>query len=563
MRKAITLITAALLSMSATAADQQLLPNVQKQVKFTNLESQIHRFDTPDGPKTFAELPKSSKAQTAAGTTNAYPADPSIYALEGFFYTYYDVEWYAGIASKALVQDDAVYLDGSIFMGTFDEPVAIRADRDGANVSIPTQKIYDQYDMYGMGLDLYIGTLVANADGTYGISDQPYTMYIDDEGAIRTAGDDLYTFENLDGKERQILGLFADFSAMGESDRELLTYTANFSVKPVNVGERTELPADAEPVEYLYSYNQGGQTQIVRKQVYIDGNDVYLNGMTGNLNLWVKGTITDGKLIVPSHQFLTTETMSYLLEFNAAESFTYDEFGFMNGCEVADAAIFDVTDNGFVLTSGIPTVCYMPNGVAWYMYDLEITLFTGAAACKPKAPAINYIADWLQYYNQYYLSAYTPTQGVNGEYLAPENLEVAVWADDEIFVFSADDGYNVSEDMDWIPVGYKDNKNGDDISVSSSSMALWIYDGLYEELGLQCRNIVDGITYYSDINYISITPDEDGTYYRHTVEVENDDPTAIKSVEQTRTSSLFDLQGRRLTQAKGLVINAGQISFVK
>lgn len=573
MKKSLLIAAAACLTLSATAAPQ-LMPRTQKQINIENkLNEKLFRFTTPDGQKmTAMEYAKAhqsmqkAKAEGEGPVLGAFPGEASLYSLDALVSSIFGMSYDYDLPVMVELDEDAAYIDGAIFPGIFSETVLIKADREGNALHIPYQQIYTQFnymDYYIM--DCFFAPVVPDEEMNAILGEDPYEMAIDENGRIYSVGENLWSPDNEEGNVTYF-GLWADLSEYGYSERTLFTYICVPNLTPAEECPQTLLPEGAEEVDYIYSFEQAGNKFSQLAQVAQVEDEVYFNYLTGGTGVWVKGTLADGKVTVPSGQGLGYEAVSYIMSFVGISNLVLDEMGYVVSFDVIPELTFNVTEEGYALEEGqIAAIVYGGGDLAWFAENVVINKFAGYEVCKPATPQITNLYDYRDYYGQYYLTANLPLVGTEGQLLNPEGLEFAIYADEDVMTFSPEDDYYLSEDMEWFPANFEDEYGGYDLRATGGSVAFYIYEGLYNELGIQCRYTCDGITNYSNIMMITVVPDEDGYLWLTEIEVENeDDPTGIKNVEAAKVANLFDLQGRRAEKAaKGLVINNGKVNFVK
>ena len=571
MKKTLLFAAAACLSLSAMAATPLQTKKLEASLG-TSLNSRIEKVAQAHELKTMQ--PRKARAAEQGPIIAEFPGETTLYSMEAYPEGYYDCD----MAVKIQFDGSDVYISGLI-PGLFSEDVVLKGTVEGNTITIPSQKIYNLYDYFGYYLfDLYISKLVMNENGEIIVTEdgypafleEPYTLTINEDGSIV----DPELARTDEGIVASFLGVFVDGVDYGFSDREFFTYNAGMTLVPYTGPEAVTLPEGAQTEEYTYAYTRGGANFNEIAQAYVDGNDVYLQGITFGSGAWVKGTITDGKLVVPSGQFLG-DNVSVLYLIEAVTNFVLDDEGYIESFEELDALTFSIAEDGsFILDEGqnVGLVYYQSQILGAYMSDVKISKFEGFKAAIPATPQLMEFADYLSAYGQYYLGIQIPTVGTKGEMLDINNLEWAIYADEEVYEFSADDDYLLSEPMTWFPAaGFLDNGGGYDISCSNGTVVLYLYAGLYSEIGMQSRYHFGDKTYYSNIFYIDPVPvdPEQGLYNVREVEVENEpiedeDPVSINTVAAQKLQNLFDLQGRRAEKAaKGLVINNGKVDFVK
>lgn len=569
MIKILSIAAAASLTFSVAAAPQ-LLPNNQKQLNIENkLNDKLFRFTMPDGQQLTAmeiaqgqQNMKKAKAEGEVGPViGEFPGEPRLYAMGAVFAGLFGLEYDSDYGIMAQVDEDAAYFDSKMFPRAFSETTLIRADRDGNKLTIPYQKVYSLLNYAGMyDMDCYVSRMDVDEEGNPVPSADPYELELTAEGNIITPNG--VTPDNREG-DIVYFAMWADLSAYGAGEHELFAYCASFNMQPFTVGEQTFLPEYAEPEEYIYKSVQSEGLTSTFEYNYIDGETVYLRGLSGGVGVWFKGTMADGKLTVPSGQFLGFDAVPYIVELRAVKNLEVNEYEGTASCDELDALTFTVTDDGFILDEGqAAALFYATSGIAFWMKELEIYKWTGFTPAKPKTPEIwgfGYVAD----YDQYYIDIELGHTGTKGEYLDVDAFEWCVYTDDDLYTFTTD-GYYIDEDMTWIPSTFYDNEDGESIYSEEGSISLFLNNDLYTSIGIQSRYTIDDVTTYSNIIYIDMNLDEEYYDLREVEVSENGTPTGLKLLDAAKAKNLFDLQGRRATKAaKGLVIDNGTIKFMK
>lgn len=544
MKKSLLFAAATVVTLSAMAAPQQFAHKQKSQMERT---LSISLFQKPDMQKVETSSQQIHKAKSAeeGPVMSEFPGKPSVYSMDGYPDGYYDYD----LPVLGLLEDNQAYFSG-LLPGSFNETVVIQANREGDRITIPAQKIYSQYFLFDYYIcDMFVGTL----DGQTGeMTDEPFELIINEDGSIT-------------GTDQFFLGLFADVSDYGYTDRELITYNIAFNLVPFECNDVVEIPEDAQPVDYVCKYGLGNGIYSDMVQVYVDGSDFYTNGFSSGYYTWVKGTIADGKVTIPSGQFMGTNA-AYILNMIGITNLELDASGYPVSYDRLPELTFTVTEDGYVLDEGQVIALEYGSGeeLFTYMKDVELALYKGDVIAKPVTPVFQEFAGFFDDYGQYAFRAYFPAVGTNGEFLRHANMEWAIYGDEFIYTFSPDDGYLLDEDMEWFPADNFTDNDSWDIICANGDLTMYMYEGLFFEIGLQSRNTVDGVTLYSDIIYINPIANEEGLYETHVVEVENEIPVGITDVEKVKVTSLFDLQGRRAEkQSKGLLISDGKVCFKK
>lgn len=568
MKKTLLLTAAACLALSASAAPELFAKKQQSSIA-SGINSRIEKVNTTRELKNISAH-RAKAAGEVGPVIGEFTGETSTYAMESYVEGYYDADMVVKIQ-----QDGNDILISGLVPGLFNETVIVKGTIEGNTISIPAQQIYYQYDYYGaFTFDMFIsklttdeeGNVMTNEDGYPAWNAEPYILKVNEDGTI--VDPELEISE--DGIKASFLGVFVDGTEMGLHEREFLTYNAGIKLTPYEV-EAVELPEGAQPEEYIYSYTRSNNVYNEVDNVYVDGADVYLQGLTFGTGAWVKGTITDGKLVVPSGQSLGSDA-GFFMTIDAVTNFVLDDYGYVMEYEQLPALTFTITEDGnFVLDADqcVGLVYAQSRILGAYMTDLTINKFAGFQAAIPATPYFTDFANYVEAYGQYFIGFTVPTRGTNEEMLDINNLEWAIYVDDELYEFSADGGYYVSEPITWFPaVEYFDDRDGFDLKCSNGQVAIYLYDELFSEIGIQSRYHFGDKTYFSNILYIDPVPvdAEQGLYNVREVEVENEpiDPVGIKQIATGKVINLFDLQGRRADKAsKGLIIENGKVNFVK
>lgn len=302
----------------------------------------------------FLSLSATAQQITEGPVLDQFPGQASYYNMSGRVEGYQD----EGIPVQALLENDVVYLS-NIVPGMFEETVVITATREGNTLTIPTQKIYAGYNIFDMfTADITIGKM--NSQGLP--ANDGYQMVINADGTITDPNN-------------QIIAVYGDLSDYGMSEYELLTYVQGVQLAPYQPSEQTFLPEGAVTREYTFEYKgKWGYNYSEVGQVYVDGATVYLDGLTGGTGIWVKGTLADGKLTIPSGQFMGPN-LTYLYNFQALNNLQLDKEGFVKSYDLLPELTLLVTDNGFVAEEGqvAGLVCDINEYLGPYMQDLVIT----------------------------------------------------------------------------------------------------------------------------------------------------------------------------------------------
>lgn len=451
-------------------------------------------------------------------------------------------------------EDDVVYLFDPVANGQ--NYMWVEGKIVDNKIVVPTFQVIADYGSYGLAIcqcdleyvedrDYY--TWQPNTE----VTEVTYTINDDETISLDFAEEDEAT-----GYGVKMLGLMYtdDFTWVGLGDWGSV-YTP--VTEPL-----AEVPADVVLEDYAFSVP--GQSFIV--QCGTDGQNFYVVGLSEGPAV---GTIEGNTVTFASDQYLGTKYnyLTYLIAATFEEIYIEDVDATVNQYMSAPALVMNYDAEAKALTPAQENTAILlatstsDNDRIVYIeaYDTPVIKFYVEVPGAPVAPQFAYFEDYRDYYGQYYIDFEVNNITVNGDYIKPEQLEWAVYADDEIYVFSPDDDYYLSEDMEWFPYGFMDEYGGYDIASDGAHAIVYLYEGLYNEVGIQTRACFDGVYYYSNISYLDIE-----TLEVREQEVENDVPTAIRTLGAQQTQSLFDLQGRRaLKSAKGLTVSNGAVRFVK
>lgn len=475
------------------------------------------------------------KVVTPAGT-------PKWYTMNAYCYSWYGVYYYTGLADQVSTDGNDIYVK-TLFPASYSELWAKGTlNEAGDEVTFPDDEyIGVYYDTY----DLAPVELVLSEDGN---SIEGYKELV-----MKKDGDRIYVDDDVDNPTRYIaLGAFLDGEFAG-----YLTYSLCLDLNPVEQElNQVVVPETATETKYAYSYSDSyGAKNAALGTVAVDGNDVYFDHLALGYG-WVKGTRDGNTVLVPSGQFLGGDT-GYFTFFNCCKNFGTDD-DYNTTYDLVDN--FSLTVDGDVYTQTneeeTPTLLTTDGTVYDYTYGYEIKPYAGAKPAVPSDPSSLFIYDYTSYYGQYCFGGSTPNVDVNGDYMDPNCMEVSIWEDGDILTFTADDGYSLSEDVDWMPYGWMDDNGGYDLAYYSLSPYFYLYESLFTELGMQVRYTVDGVTNYSNVVYIDL----DGntrTDYVGTI------ATGINNVNTTSNSAIYNLAGQRVSNNfKGIVIKNGK-KFMK
>lgn len=329
----------------------------------------------------------------------------------------------------------------------------------------------------------------------------------------------------------------------------LLSYGYCSQLDPVTIPlNLVEIPASATVSQYVFDFTDINLAPVCTLgSVAVDGNDYYFTNL--GFNGTVKGTKKDGKIHVSLGQYLGIQTY-YLFNSAIKTNWEYDEETWELIYDNLDELVLTYDEETKIYTVEGESVVSVAVNLSGLTTDggggIAVSPFQGLKAATPADPS-SVTVEYYEDYGQYFIMGNVINKDVDGNYIEPKNMELAIIADGEPIEFTPEDGYYITESITWMPYGWTDDQGGYDISFASTQPYLYIYDGLFEKLGMQVRYTCDGVTQYSNIVY----PTE-----------ETGIATALVPEDKPFTG-FYDLQGRISRQAKGIVIKNGKKLMVK
>ncbi len=560
------LLLAAVAGTAISSSAEELAPLSLNQQIQSKLDAKLFRFTTTDGQQlTLPEIEAQHrvKAEGETGPALTIEGEAELYQMDAILARLSGAAEYSGLAQHVQIQSDCIYFSNIMpTQVSGDAPVKAELAADGT-VTLMEQPFY--YGLNYLNLNFYfldctIVPIDVDEEGNYVPTEGGFKMvYNAEDGTIKTPGDNLMSNQNPNG-DAFYIGLFADMSSLGYEDPQLLSYCVNPRFAPFTATEPAVIPEGAEAKEFIYSYSEEyGTPSSIKDVVYVDGNDLYLTNLTGAVKSVVKGTVEGNKLTISSDQFLPGS--AYLLTLQAAKDFEYNAYeGFIN-YENIDALTFTQDEEGtFNLDEGQTLVLRAGSGKDVYTFidNIHLSFYTGPKPAIPVAPDWYFVYDYVEYYGMYSTAVIIPCVGTKGEFINEDDMEWAIYTDNEVNVFSPDEGYDLDEDYTWFGYHFSDNSR-DNIIDNGSYKNVWIFAGLFDTLGVQSRYNCNGVYYYSDITYYDLA-----TGQTFVVEIERDNVVGIQKVSEAKAQlNLFDLQGRRINEAKGMLIENGKVTFVK
>lgn len=236
------------------------------------------------------------------------------------------------------------------------------------------------------------------------------------------------------------------------------TYTLTTTVKEYVPGD--ENPETGEPTEG--SYEQYSSEEYVTVGFYNEDTEVYIQGLCAWLpEAWIKGTVEDGKIIIPFDLCLgeceywdwETETAVSRNLFLAAADTIDGEVVLKNVVFNYNAETKTITASQDVFANTSTTeLSYL----TWYV-DMTLQPYNEVAAtpADPKVKAINFDKARVGLNK---IKLYIPTEDTEGEELLPNKLYYTIWYEKDgqtqQYIFTVDkygDSDGITEDLTEIP----------------------------------------------------------------------------------------------------------------
>lgn len=312
-----------------------------------------------------------------------------------------------------------------------------------------------------------------------------------------------------------------------------------------------EKPTDLATEPWALTFNGSGYYV----NVAIDGNDVYIGGMCGNLReAFFKGRIEGDKVVVPNKQLVGIYSDTYYIYLMAGSRST----GTIElSPEDTDFVLeFDAEKKKMVPSDPEQLLIFnaSPSRVLVLQMFQNFTIhYQTSCEGTPQNPFnLWYNTDNYEWYGFNSFNIDIPCLGTNDNILDEEYLYYNILMDGEVMVFSPDE-YDVATEMTDIPYLYD---NGNDIySYGGSGREIGIYpEAGFDTLGVQLFYNYNGVITASEVATLDIATGNVsyGTSGVHDV-----------STYRTVTSrEFFDLTGRKVAHPEcgGMFIERIQFS---
>ena len=256
----------------------------------------------------------------------------------------------------------------------------------------------------------------------------------------------------------------------------------------------TATPATYNPDEdYMMLYGEEGARNMMKVKVAVDGNDVYLGGLTETDNVtWAKGSVVDGDKVVFSgksylglsadgryHAYLTPASVSQ--EYDPDNDYTFDVVNFEDEITFAyDAA------NKTLVSDGTLSINYGKNiSASQQLFVQPAVSPLKEVAAAPIDPDVIDYADYFADYDYGGMAVQIFTEDADGNILNPDNIYYNIFIDGEKVTFTNDLYMYVEEDMTDVPLGFVDGWDFNDNNGSSNIRIIYFYQQPQSTVGVQ------------------------------------------------------------------------------
>lgn len=472
------------------------------------------------------------------------------YEMSAYLYQSIGLEHVEGLVNQVYLAPDGqhIYL-GSIFPNSFRTADmwlegTITTDKDGREIiTIPCTKPF-----FSAGWDeIYVGEVWFDED-TYETKVKDITLVKD--------GDHIYIEDDLNNYSRCLVAYEDDYG-----DIETVDVAYCVDLRPYE-GNTTavEVPATAERRDYIYySLDTYGTLTANKGTIAVDGNDYYFDYLLPNIApAWVKGSRKADEITVPQGQFLGADCGYYLYS-AAFRPTSYDEAEGQyigSACDITFAIDADGTVSFSTPQPSFITALQNDGKQYDCVYENRIVPYAGDVPAQPSDPAELTYEDYSATSSTgcFAFDFVLHNLSADSKYLNPDKLGYYIYLDGERVTFTRDVYTAIHTDaMTLIPYGYTDTAGYDFYSAGGWN-EIYVYTPDFETLGVQAVYIVDRETHESNI----VSIDRNG-------EVHTDIPVGIAPLRpaamEDAADSIFDLYGRRATNARGLRIENGKITI--
>lgn len=343
------------------------------------------------------------------------------------------------------------------------------------------------------------------------------------------------------------LGLFyADGTWTGYGEyRKILTPQNDVAVT---------LPEGLTPENYVMTYSSldaATGTAKTKRQVvslYHDGSDVYLSDLSDiGDGLYAKGTLADGKLIVPSGQYMGVakpggyNEAAYHVYAEAMDWKTVPTYGdaYEDSVSFVDQIAFDYDESTrtymgedlYLAINKGKDKAYMRNGFR----KPALAPFAEVKAA-PAKPDIHSVEDMYDEYGYSYIELCLTDSTEQGDFLDTRRIYYNLTINDELVVFFPDEYVKLTEEMTDVPFNYVDQE---DFQTYKDRRVVYLFTTDFDKMGVVEYYLdTDGVKHYSEPTF----------WYRDATAIQN---AAVSEQGRQPVSAVYrDLGGRIVSQPR-------------
>lgn len=333
----------------------------------------------------------------------------------------------------------------------------VKGTIDGDSIVVPTgQHVFHQDAGDGKEeADLYLKAVRINDDSTGVVVDSEtanIVFYVSKNGVLRT--------------KANVGAAYVDPTGY------VLAKNISYQFEPFDsLSALVQLPAKADTLVYDLKYKtETGEPEVGTKAVVaFAGNDVYVKGLSLNVPGWIKGSLKDGLVVFPSHQYLGRYNHAadlesdYAVFFNGAKDTGESGlFGEIYATVDSVAFTYDAATKSFSTTQSVTETIGTVNP---YSHMVEPSLTPSSAiGYEPAVPEAPSIQNFKRMGFNYWLNIMVPSLDVDGKPLNTDSLSYRLIVDDKPFTFSKSEYNWIESDMTELPYSYLDYQGlGSDI----------------------------------------------------------------------------------------------------
>ncbi len=293
--------------------------------------------------------------------------------------------------------------------------------------------------------------------------------------------------------------------------------------------------------------------------VGFDNDDVYMSGFSSLFpEAWIKGTLSDGKIIFPSHQYVGADEMANAFGYfygGVQEEVYLEEWDLTYMQTVlTDNLTFDYdADTGTLESEG--TFVVNRGDEDLYVIDIynapRMRVQGTVTDFVPQNPIIGFYSEPSEFKGSIYFTF--PNINAAGQVLDSDKLYYKVYVDDEPFVFYSDEYVGVEDDTEEIPFLFS---NSDTIGYYGTfDVTHFIYFNFtgYESLALQTLYRDGENVYPSELVYV----------------VDKTNVVESMSNSEVTAEEWYDMSGRRIgnpeagVYVKRILFSDGSVKSIK